>query len=710
MQDEKRRDPRVGAELRLRLAYGSMDEFIERYSANVSRGGIFVRTRDPRPPGTELAIDIALERGDEVIRGRGVVRWTTPPSAPGEPPRDAGMGIKFTDLTAESRALVELMVATVGGDARSEEPPVPEDVDLTDLDMGEDARPPTAIPAAPPTPSPTPARPKRAPVIGIDLGTTNSCAAVVRDGKVQVLASRDGHRTIPSIVAYDPNGRLLVGHAAKAQMVVNPRHTVYGSKRLVGRPFWSPTVQACRDRFHYEIVEAPGGGCAVRFAGRDYTLQQISALVLREMKEVAAQALGEPVERAVVTVPAYYNDPQRSAVREAGALAGLQVERIVNEPTAAALAFGHGRGLKKRVLVYDLGGGTFDASVLEIEGDVYEVVSTGGDTFLGGVDFDDQLVDHLLWQFTERNGVPPPPDRAAWQRIRDAAEELKIALSSTERGVARVPFLVRAPDGKDVGLEIEVTRRELEGLTGRLVDRTLEVCSDVLVEKGLSPKDLDEVLLVGGQSRMPLVWRRVAEVFGREPNKSVHPDEAVAIGAALLADSDARVDSIVLVDVLAMGIGVGLPGGRMATVLPRNSSLPARKTYEIATTKDGQRELDLNVFQGDSHLASECEYLGTLRFPGLPARPRGEVKLSVEFAVGAEGLLDVRAKDLATGRTAAVKLATLHTPESLRAQLGIPGPQTAPRGARPIGSAADAAPAQPAARRGFFGRLFGGRA
>jgi molecular chaperone DnaK len=720
MSDEKRRDPRVGAELRLRLAYGSMDEFIERYATNVSRGGIFVRTREPWPPGTELAIDIALANGDQVIRGRGVVRWTTPPSAPGEPPRDPGMGLRFTELAPESRALVELVVATVGGEARSEEPPVPAELDLLDLDMGEtpatttraSAPASTATPAPAPTPSPPSATARRGYVIGIDLGTTNSCAAVVRNGRVEVIASRDGHRTIPSVVAYDAHGRLLVGHAAKAQMVVNPRHTVYGSKRLVGRPFWSPTVQACRDRFHYEIVEAQGGGCAVRFAGREYTLQQISALILREMKEISAQALGEPIERAVVTVPAYYNDHQRTAVREAGALVGLRVERIVNEPTAAALAFGHGRGLQKRVLVYDLGGGTFDASVLEIQGDVYEVLSTGGDTFLGGVDFDDQLVDHLVWKFTERHGVPPPPDRAAWQRIRDAAEELKIALSSAERATARVPFLARAAGGEDLALEVEVTRKELEALTARLVDRTLEVCADVLVEKGLAPGDVHEVLLVGGQSRMPLVWRRVAEAFGREPNKSVHPDEAVAIGAALLADSASRVDSVVLVDVLAMGIGVGLPGGRMATVLPRNVSLPARKAYEIATTKDGQHELELQVFQGDSHQVSECEYLGTLRFPGLPSRPRGEVRLSVEFAVGAEGLLDVTAKDLASGRTAAVKLATVDTPESLRQKLGIPGPQTAPRGARPIPPAAAApaaAVAAAAGRKGLFGRLFGGR-
>ncbi len=716
--EDKRRAARIARELKLRLAYGSLDDFIERYALNISRGGIFVRSRDPSPPGAELAIDISIESGDQVIRGRGIVRWTAPPSAPGEPRRDPGMGIKFIELSRESRALVDLVVgARDGSEAQSEEPPLPDDVDPNTLDAGVPAAPaaraaPTPIaPAAMPAPAPEPAPPRPArkpagPVVGIDLGTTNSCAAIARGGKVEVLQSKRGYRTIPSIVAYDAQGRLLVGHAAKGQMVVNPRHTVYGSKRLVGRPFASPTVQACRDRFHYEIVEAPGGAAAVRFAGRDYSLQQVSALILGEMREMASQALGEPVRRAVVTVPAYYDDHQRTAVREAGALAGLDVERIVNEPTAAALAFGHGRGLDQRVLVYDLGGGTFDASVLDIQGDVYEVVSTGGDTFLGGVDFDAQLVDHLVWKFIERNGFVPPEDAVAWQRIRDAAEETKIALSSRESAVVHVPYLCRSADGREHALEVEVTRTELEALTERLVDRTLEVCRDVLAAKRLEPKDVQEVLLVGGQSRMPLVWRKIAREFGREPNKSVHPDEAVAVGAALLAESSSRIDSVVLIDVLAMAIGVGLPGGRMVHVLPRNTALPAMKSHEIATTRDGQAELELQVFQGDSAKVSECEYLGTVRVAHLPPRPRGAVRVSVEFAVGGEGLLTVTAKDLATGRVTEARLATLDTPESLRAKLQLTEPQTAPRGARPIERAA---PPSAPRHKGLFGKLFGGR-
>ncbi len=478
MSDENRRDPRTPAELRIRLALGSMDAFVERYALNVSLGGIFVRTRDPQPPGTVVGLEVSLDNGEVIIRGQGVVRWTTPPSAPGEPDRDPGMGVKFLELTRESRALVDLVAATRGAAGRSEEPPRPVeepaeelDFDVEDLSSAPlDPPPPSAPPPAPaPAARPAPSAPGRAArpagtkVVGIDLGTTNSCAAFARGGRVEVLTSRQGYRTLPSVVAYDAQGRLLVGQAAKAQMVVNPRNTVYGSKRLVGRPFASPTVQACRDRFHYEIVEGEGGTAAVRFAGRDFTLQQVSALVLREIRELASQALHEPVDRAVITVPAYYNDHQRNAVREAGKLAGLAVERIVNEPTAAALAFGHGKGLDERVLVYDLGGGTFDASVLEIQGDVYEVVSTGGDTFLGGVDFDAQLLDHLVYRFMEQHGFAPPEDRVVWQRIRDAAEETKVALSERESAVAHVPFLCRSPKGASVELKVEVTRRGAGG-------------------------------------------------------------------------------------------------------------------------------------------------------------------------------------------------------------------------------------------------------
>ncbi|HET6922308.1 MAG TPA: TIGR02266 family protein [Anaeromyxobacteraceae bacterium] len=755
MADEKRREPRVPTELNIKLAYGSVDEFIDRYALNISRGGIFVRTLEPESPGTPVTLNIEIGTGERIIRGRGVVTWTTPPSAPGEPERQPGMGVRFLQLDSESRALVDLVVATRGAGGRIDEPPRPEGeavveeepeaVDLTEFLVAEPA--PEEFPAAaPPAPEPPPARtapaaaepapapaaagpapapgaaapaagpdgspgaraPRRGKVVGIDLGTTNSCVAIAVDGKARVLASRQGYRTIPSVVAFDAQGRLLVGHPAKAQMIINPHNTVYGSKRLVGRPFQSPTVQACRDRFHYEIVEGPGGAAAVRFAGREFSLQQVAAFILKEMREMASQALGEEVSRAVVTVPAYYNDHQRNAVREAGELAGLHVERIVNEPTAAALAFGYGKGLDKRVLVYDLGGGTFDASVMEIQNDVYEVISSGGDTFLGGVDFDGQLMDHLVYRFMERHGFAPPEDRVAWQRIRDAAEETKVALSGREVAVAHVPYLCKDRQGRDVDLQVDVSRMDLEGLTERLVERSIAVAMEVLAAKGLGGGDVQEVLLVGGQSRMPLVWRKVRDAFGKDPNKGVHPDEAVALGAALLGASADRVDSVVLIDVLAMGIGVGLPGGRMVTLLPRNSRLPVKKAYEVGTTRDGQGEIELHVFQGDSPRAAECEYLGVVAVGGLPARPRGEVRVSVEFAVGAEGILGITARDLASGRVTEGRLATVDTPASLRHKLGLPEAPTAPKGARPIDTASQPAPPAGApARKGLFGRLFG---
>jgi molecular chaperone DnaK len=746
---DKRDLPRVPVDLQVRLSFGSVDDFIERYAVNVSRGGVFVRTRETVPRGTAVNLDLQLTDGADVIRGKGVVAWTTGPSAPGEPDQGPGMGIKFTELDTESQALVELIVATRGAPAALEGPPTPAELGL----VAAATPPPTSAPA-PAKPAPAPGKPAPAPgkggaqppaphsqttaaqtkpavpaahgdapagkpasvaaprpapptpagkIVGIDLGTTYSCVAIAEGGKARVLESKQGYRTLPSIVAYDAQGRLLVGQPAKAQMIVNPRHTVYGAKRLVGRPFASPTVQACRDRFHYEIIPGEGGEAAVRFAGREFSLQQVSAFILTEMREMAAAALGEPVARAVVTVPAYYNDHQRSAVRAAGKLAGLEIERIVNEPTAAALAFGYGRGLDKRVLVYDLGGGTFDASVLEIQGDVYEVVSTGGDTFLGGVDFDAQLVDHLAYGFYEAHGFLPPADRVVWQRIRDAAEETKIELSSRESAVAHVPFLCKGADGKDCELNAKVSRAELEGLTAQLVERSIDVCREVLAAKGLEPKDVDEILLVGGQSRMPLIGRRIKEVFRREPNRSVHPDEAVALGAALLADSANRVDSVVLIDVLAMGIGIGLPGGRMATVLPRNTKLPVKKSYEHATTRDHQTELELQVFQGDSPKVGECEYLGTVQVGGLKPRPRGEVRVAVEFSVGNEGILDVTARDLSSGKVTEVRFATVDTPEALRKKLELPEPQSAPRGARPI-----EAP-KGDEKKGIFGRIFGAK-
>jgi molecular chaperone DnaK len=510
----------------------------------------------------------------------------------------------------------------------------------------------------------------KGPVIGIDLGTTNSCAAVVKNGKPFVIPSREGYNTIPSIVALNDKNKLIIGHPAKGQMLTNPRNTVYGAKRLVGRQFSSQVVADLMGRFQYQIVAGPKGEAAVQLGGQVFSLQQISAMVLGEVKEIAQQYLAAPITRAVITVPAYYNDNQRQAVREAGALAGLEVERILNEPTAAALAFGHGRTLQQRVLIYDLGGGTFDASVLQLQGNVYEVLSTGGDTFLGGVDFDKVLVDHLLSVFKEKNGIDFPGDRVALQRVTDAAERAKIALSETLEYKVRVPFIAMVGD-KPYDLEATLSRSELVMLTGHLIDRTLKVCTEVLEAKGLTPKDVDEVLLVGGQSRMPLVRERIRNFFGREPSKAVHPDEAVALGAALMAEQmeSGDIGGVVLVDVLPMSIGIGLPGGRYKKIIERNTSLPHKRQYAISTTKDDQPSIELSVFQGESDKAQDNEYLGTIEVQGLPKGPRGSVSFDIQFALSAECLLTVTAQEKGTGRTVTATFSTQDTPEAVRQRL-----------------------------------------
>ncbi|MGC3999607.1 MAG: TIGR02266 family protein [Anaeromyxobacter sp.] len=754
---DKRGAERAPAAMLVRVAYGSIDEFAEKFAVNVSRGGVFLRTREPRPVGTALSLELRLQDGSAALRARGVVRWVQTEDLHAHPPRAPGIGVQFTWLDEPSRELLERMVAlreraTAGAPGPTLTPPP--------IAAGAPAAPPVLTPppapavTAPPvltpapaftppparvrpattpgpipvlTPSPTrspppipapapaeaappeavtPPQPPRIPaqadlsaphrieqlsagparlaiglpdapepitrlsrtIIGIDLGTTNSCAAVVKDGRPYVIPSREGYNTVPSIVALNARNRIVVGHLAKAQLLTNPRATVWGAKRLVGRPFDSQVVQEIKSKFAYEIVAGPDGLAAVQLGPETLTLEQVSALVLREVKEVAQNHLGEEVNRAVITVPAYYNERQRAAVRLAGALAGLQVERILNEPTAAAIAYAHGRHLTQRVMVYDLGGGTFDASVLELSDNVYEVVSTGGDTFLGGVDFDARIVDRLLADWEARTGAPFEGDRVALSRLVDAAERAKCGLSERTEFPIQLPFLAMR-DGQPVGLETALGRDAVVGLVEPLVDRTLEVCQEVLAAKDLTPADVEEILLVGGQSRMPLVHEKVAAFFGRAPSRAVHPDEAVAVGAALLAHSLGSAEGMVLIDVLPMSINIGLPGGRVKTIIERNTPLPARKQYGLATTRDGQTEFELVVLQGEGPAATDCEYLGTLRLTGLPAGPRGMVKIAVTFELGAECLLTVTARELNTGRQVQAVMSTVDGPEAARRKL-----------------------------------------
>jgi molecular chaperone DnaK len=734
---DKRGGARTPVGLAVRLSYGTVEELVERFAVNVSRGGVFIRTRDPRPPGTEIAFELRLAGGEPVIRGRGVVRWIKAEDRTAHPPRAPGMGVQFSELDDASRALVDRMVELKErrglAPGTLSPPPIAARPDGTPVPT----RAPTPVippPTVAPTPLPAqadlsaphrieqlgagpaavdvglPATPPKITkrsrtIIGIDLGTTNSCAAVVRDGRPYVIPSREGHNTVPSVVALNSRNRIVVGHLAKAQLLVNPKATVYGAKRLMGRAFDTPVVQEIREKFAYAIVADDDGLAAVRLGPETLTLEQVSALVLREVKEVAQNHLGEEVNRAVITVPAYYNERQRAAVRNAGALAGLHVERILNEPTAAALAYAYGRHVNQRVLVYDLGGGTFDASVLELSDNVYEVVSTGGDTFLGGVDFDNRIVDRLLEDFAKTTGTPFAGESVALSRLVDAAERAKCALSERHEFPIQLPYLA-ARDGQPVGLETVLTRDDLVGLVEPLVDRTLDVCREVLEAKGLGTKDVDEVLLVGGQSRMPLVHEKVAAFFGRAPSHGVHPDEAVAMGAALLAHSLGSAEGVVLIDVLPMSIGIGLPGGRVKTIIERNTPLPARKQYGLATTRDGQTEFELVVVQGESAELSGCEYLGTLKLTGLPPGPRGMVKIAVTFELGAECLLTVTARELNTRRSvqavmsakegaAAARRKLEEGTSAARVQTGTfpaPGatPAPAPAPARTAASAAEA--------------------
>ncbi|MCY1041695.1 TIGR02266 family protein [Corallococcus sp. bb12-1] len=686
----------------VKLPFATPEEFLAKYGGNITRGGIYLRAKAVRPPGTAVTLDLRLAGGDRLLYAAAVVHFVTGQHGQGI----SGMGLKFGEADATTRRFLDGTVAILPH-AQSDVPPVPNGVGTADYTVPAPVAAPALPPAAPTladasaasaradAPGAVPAGPplemvtaealelntaeppRTGPVIGIDLGTTNSCAAFVRGNKPGVLPSREGHNTVPSILAFNQRGKLVVGHPAKGQMLTNPRQTVYGAKRLVGRPYASPIVGQIKDRFHYEIAAGQAGEAAVRLGDRIYSLQQISALILREVREVAQNQLGQPISRAVITVPAYYNDNQRQAVREAGKLAGLYVERILNEPTAAALAYGFGRKLNQRVLVYDLGGGTFDASVLELHDTVYEVISTGGDTFLGGIDFDNAIVEYLLEEFRQQTGRAFQGDRVALQRINDAAERAKCALSERSEMRVHVAFVTMI-DNKPYDLDVTLTRQKLIALTEKLVDRTVQVCDEVLQAKGLKPQDIDEVILVGGQSRFPLVHEKITKFFGKPPSKGVHPDEAVALGAALLAHSLGQLEGVVLIDVLPMAIGVGLPGGRFKPVLERNVSLPASKVYTLSTHRDEQTELELSVFQGDSERAPDNEYLGTLRLAGLPKRSRGAVQVTVTFEVSNESLLKVIAREATTGREVVSTFTTRDTPESVKARLAQVEPESAP--------------------------------
>ncbi|MBS1169167.1 MAG: dnaK [Burkholderiaceae bacterium] len=493
-------------------------------------------------------------------------------------------------------------------------------------------------------------------IIGIDLGTTNSCVSIIENGQPKVIENSEGARTTPSIIAYQENGEILVGAPAKRQAVTNPKNTLFAVKRLIGRKFDEKEVQKDIDLMPFSIVKADNGDAWVSALDKKLAPPQISAEVLRKMKKTAEDYLGEEVTEAVITVPAYFNDAQRQATKDAGRIAGLDVKRIINEPTAAALAFGldkTGKGDRK-IAVYDLGGGTFDVSIIEIadvEGDKqFEVLSTNGDTFLGGEDFDQRLIDHIIEEFKKINGIDLKKDPIALQRIKAAAERAKIELSSSQQTEINEPYIAMA-NGAPVHLNLRVSRAKLESLVEDLIARTIEPCRIALKDAGLSASDISDIILVGGQTRMPKVQEKVKEFFGKEPRKDVNPDEAVAVGAALQGSvlSGDRKD-LLLLDVTPLSLGIETLGGVMTKMIQKNTTIPTKYSQVFSTAEDNQPAVTIKVYQGEREMASGNKALGEFNLEGIPPAMRGMPQIEVTFDIDANGILHVSAKDKATGK------------------------------------------------------------
>ncbi|MBW8270170.1 molecular chaperone DnaK [Caldovatus aquaticus] len=493
-------------------------------------------------------------------------------------------------------------------------------------------------------------------VIGIDLGTTNSCVAVMEGKEVRVIENAEGMRTTPSMVAFTKTGEILVGQAAKRQAVTNPQNTLYAVKRLIGRRYDDPMVQKDIGLVPYKIVRADNGDAWVEVEGKRYAPQQISAYVLMKMKETAEAYLGEKVTQAVITVPAYFNDAQRQATKEAGQIAGLEVLRIINEPTAAALAYGLDKKQSGTIAVYDLGGGTFDISILEIGDGVFEVKSTNGDTFLGGEDFDQRVIDYLADEFKREQGIDLRNDRLALQRLKEAAERAKIELSSAKETEINLPFITADATGPK-HLVMRLTRAKLESLVEDLIQKTLGPCRQALKDAGLAANEVDEVILVGGMTRMPKIIETVKQFFGREPARNVNPDEVVAIGAAIQgAVLKGEVKDVLLLDVTPLSLGIETLGGVFTRLIERNTTIPTKKSQIFSTAEDNQTAVTIKVYQGEREMAADNKLLGQFDLVGIPPAPRGVPQIEVTFDIDANGIVSVSAKDKATGKEQQIRI------------------------------------------------------
>lgn len=503
------------------------------------------------------------------------------------------------------------------------------------------------------------------PVIGIDLGTTNSCVAAVVDGVPSVFANKGGYKTTPSIFAIAKNGRRVVGQIAKRQAVTNPVMTVHAAKRIIGRRWGSDEQKRTSETVAYELVEGPEGDVRVKLGDEVLSIPEVSAQILNEMRLVAESAMGQSVRKAVLTVPAYFSDAQRQATKDAGAIAGLDVIRIINEPTAAALAYGFRKQIDCKLAVFDLGGGTFDVSIMRIGGGVFDVVATSGDSFLGGEDFDERIIEWLVFNFAKEHKVDLRGDKMALQRLKDAAEKAKCELSSTTTTQINLPFIYSTGKSDALHLQRTLTREKLEELTVDLVDRAVVLCEKTIAEAGFGPNGLDEILLVGGQTRMPLVQARVAKLFGRDASKGVHPDEVVALGAAIQASlltggAEEEGESMLLLDVTPMSLGIMIVGGYFQVVISKNTTVPTSATHPFTTVKDDQKQVKIIVLQGENELAERNEVLGEFILTGLRVAPRGEVEIEVTFEISADGIVSVKARDTETGQQQAITVTATH--------------------------------------------------